>query len=66
LIDKAEGQTSGLEVLSMPQGSHDIKDQLILMTEELRENNRMVAQALSDRPSNAPASNERPAAAMRA
>ncbi len=51
LIDKAEGQTSGLEVLSMPQGSHEIKDQLILMTQELRENNRMVAQVLSDRPS---------------
>ena len=51
LIDKAEGQPSGLEVLSMPQGSHAIKDQLILMTNELRENNRMVAQVLSDRPS---------------
>ena len=57
LIDKAEGQPSGLEVLSMPQGSHAIKDQLILMTNELRENNRMVAQVQSDRPS---------AAAMRA
>jgi hypothetical protein len=57
LIDKAEGQPSGLEVLTKPQGPHEIKDQLILMTQELRENNRMVAQVLSDRPS---------AAAMRA
>ena len=49
LIDKAEGKASGREVLSMPQGSHEIKDQLIQMTQELRENNRMVAQVLSDR-----------------
>jgi hypothetical protein len=54
LIDEAEGQASGLEALPMPQGSHEIKDQLILMTQELRENNRMVAKVLSDRPSPAP------------
>jgi hypothetical protein len=64
LIDKAEGQTSGLEALSIPHGSHEIKDQLILMTQELRENNRIVVQVLSDRPSAAPASDGRSASAM--
>ena len=64
LIDKAEGQTSGLEALSIPQGSHEIKNQLILMTQELRENNRIVVQVLSDRPSAAPASDGRSASAM--
>ena len=65
LIDKAEGQTSGFEALPKPPGSHEIKDQLILMTQELRENNRMVAQVLSERPS-APASDDRSVAAMSA
>jgi hypothetical protein len=64
LIDKAEGQTSGLEALSIPHGSHEIKDQLILMTQELRENNRIVVQVLSDRPSAALASDGRSASAM--
>ena len=64
LIDKAEGQGSGFEALPMPQGSHEIKDQLILMTQELRENNRMVAQVLSDRPSATPAPDVRSVAAM--
>ena len=64
LIDKAEGQASGFEALPMPQGSHEIKDQLILMTQELRENNRMVAQVLSDRPSATPAPDVRSVAAM--
>lgn len=50
--------------LPMPQGSHEIKDQLILMTQELRENNRMVAQVLSDRPSATPAPDGRSVAAM--
>jgi hypothetical protein len=65
LIDKAEGQASGFEALPKPQGSHEIKDQLILMTQELRENNRMVAQVLSERPS-AAASGDRSVAAMSA
>ncbi len=65
LIDKAEGQTSGFEALPKPPRSHEIKDQLILMTQELRENNRMVAQVLSERPS-APASDDRSVAAMSA
>ena len=64
LIDKAEGQASGLQALSMPQGPHEIKDQLILMTRELHENNRMVAQVLSDRSPAVPASDKRSAAAM--
>jgi hypothetical protein len=66
LIDKAEGQTTGFEALPAPLGSYDIKDQLILMTRELRENNRIVAQVLSARPSAASASDKRPAAAMSA
>jgi hypothetical protein len=47
LIDRAEGKASGLELLSVTPGSHEIKDQLVLMTQEMRENNRMVAQVLS-------------------
>ncbi len=50
--------------INMRQGSHEIKDQLILMTQELRENNRMVAQVLSDRPSATPAPDGRSVAAM--
>jgi len=64
LIDKAEGQASGLQDLSMLQGPSEIKDQLILMTRELRENNRMVTQVLSDRSPAVPAPGKRAATAM--
>lgn len=64
LIDKAEGQTSGLEALSPTRGSQDITNQLILMTRELRENNRMVAHVLSDRSSGTCASDNRAVPAM--
>ena len=64
LIDKAEGHTSGVEGLPMNQGAHEIRDQLVLMTQELRENNRMVSQVLSERPS--AVSDDRSVAAMRA
>ncbi|BBO68826.1 hypothetical protein DSCA_27560 [Desulfosarcina alkanivorans] len=49
LIDTSEGRATGLGVLPSQEGSGDIKDQLVLMTRELRENNRMVARVLSDR-----------------
>jgi hypothetical protein len=64
LIDKTEGQAPGFEALPMSQGAHEVTDQLILMTQELRENNRMVLQALSERPFAAATPGDRSVAAM--
>jgi hypothetical protein len=63
LIDKAEGKTPVFEAIPAPQGSKDIESQLTLMSQELRENNRLVGRLLADRePEDSP--DERSAAAM--
>lgn len=66
LIDKAEGQPAGLEVLPTTQGSHEIKNQLVLINRELRENNRLVAQLLTDRLPTVRSTDKRSVAAMSA
>lgn len=44
LIDTAGGQGNELDSWQASMGSQEIKDQLVLMNRELRDNNRMVAQ----------------------
>jgi hypothetical protein len=63
LIDKAEGHTSGIDPTLPLHGSKEIKNQLMLMNQELHENNRLVGRLLADRkPDDSP--DERSAAAL--
>jgi hypothetical protein len=48
LIDKAEGNVSGFEVVKAPRDSQEIENQLVLMNKELRENNRIVGRLIED------------------
>jgi hypothetical protein len=64
LIDKAEGDAPQIEVLPDDQGNGEIRNQLILMNRELRENNRLVVRLLEGDPHSAKTPGEHPAAAV--
>jgi hypothetical protein len=68
LIDKAEGKSPAVEVPagSQVQVSGEIKTQLIMMNQELRENNRRITELLIDRQASVSSTGKRPATAMRA
>ena len=65
LIDKAEGQTPTIDDLPASLVSGEIKDQLVLMNQELRENNRRMAQLLMDQPTAVSPAGKRSVSAMR-
>jgi len=66
LIDKAEGEPSAASTPAGSQGSGEIKSQLVLMNQELRENNRRLAQLLMDRQPSVAPTGKRSATIMRA
>jgi hypothetical protein len=65
LIDKAEGQPPTVDGLPASQASGEIKDQLVRMNQELRENNRRMAQLLMERPTAVSPTGKRSVTAMR-
>jgi formamidopyrimidine-DNA glycosylase len=66
LIDKAEGQPPGVGTLNASASTNEIKTQLVLMNQELRENNRKIAELLMDRQPVASPTGKHPVTAMRA
>jgi hypothetical protein len=66
LIDKAEGQPPGVGTLNASDSTNEIKTQLVLMNQELRENNRKIAELLMDRQPVASPTGKHPVTAMRA
>lgn len=66
LIDKAEGQAAVALGPAAFDTSGELKTQLILMNQELRENNRRITQLLTDRETVVSSTGKRPVSAMRA
>ncbi len=66
LIDRAEGQSPAVASMAASDASGEIKSQLVLMNQELRENNRKIAQLLADQRPVESAPGKRSVAAVRA
>jgi hypothetical protein len=66
LIDKAEGQAPIAYGPAASETSDELKTQLILMNQELRENNRRIHELLTDRQPAVRPKGKRPVTAMRA